>query len=272
VTFTELLHTSAQNVGLTPGVTLTNDIAAQFASYISRALRETARAFQWPILNVIEERRFRADWASGTTYALRDEVWSVAQGAYYRSLLASNTNHAVTDTAWWTPAANLARWFALGSFEAVFTIHDEDPRGKINPTRRGFELTGGNVVVGESAPNSVWATGRAAVNGVTTTAYSAATAYAVGSIVYHTDGDCYVCILASTGNVPTNATYWKKVLIPDAWTSLLSYRAAADYDRADGNIDRAREFDADARRELQAAMADIAHNQTQTVRYEQATQ
>ena len=38
-------------------------------------------------------------------------------------------------------------------------------------------------------------------------AYNAGTAYAVDDVVSHS-GSSYVCILASTGNVPTNTTYW----------------------------------------------------------------
>ena len=38
-------------------------------------------------------------------------------------------------------------------------------------------------------------------------AYNAGTAYAVDDVVSHSGGS-YVCILASTGNVPTNTTYW----------------------------------------------------------------
>jgi len=38
-------------------------------------------------------------------------------------------------------------------------------------------------------------------------AYNAGTAYAVDDVVSHSGGS-YICILASTGNVPTNTTYW----------------------------------------------------------------
>jgi len=41
-------------------------------------------------------------------------------------------------------------------------------------------------------------------------AYNAATAYVVDDVVSHS-GSSYVCILASTGNAPTNATYWEQM-------------------------------------------------------------
>ena len=40
--------------------------------------------------------------------------------------------------------------------------------------------------------------------------YNASTAYVVDDVVYH-EGSAYVCILASTGNAPTNTTYWNKM-------------------------------------------------------------
>lgn len=39
-------------------------------------------------------------------------------------------------------------------------------------------------------------------------AYNGATAYVVNDAVSYTNWLSYICILASTGNVPTNATYW----------------------------------------------------------------
>lgn len=48
-------------------------------------------------------------------------------------------------------------------------------------------------------------TGPAGLNWLGT--YAPATAYVVDDAVYY-DGSSYVCILASTGNLPTNATYW----------------------------------------------------------------
>jgi len=40
-------------------------------------------------------------------------------------------------------------------------------------------------------------------------AYNAGTAYATGDSVYYTDGSSYVAIQATTGNLPTNTTYWQ---------------------------------------------------------------
>jgi len=270
MTFTAILHSSAQLVGLTPGVTLANTIAESFASYLSRALQEVARAFQWPELLVVSEKFYRDDWASGTTYAADAEVYSPAQDKYYTSLQNTNLNHAVTDAAWWEETSTLTRYFARGTYDAIFSVHDEDPRGKRAPARRTFTLSGTDVIVGDDAPTSVWVYGRKKTNPVTTTAYSGSTSYAVGDVVYYTDGYCYVRTVAGSGNLPTDATKWEQITIPHGWIPALQYRAAADYARADGNVELARDFEAAFKRELTSAMADIAHNQLQTTHYEVA--
>ena len=41
-------------------------------------------------------------------------------------------------------------------------------------------------------------------------AYNGATAYTVDDVVSY-NGSSYICILASTGNLPTNATYWEQM-------------------------------------------------------------
>lgn len=56
-------------------------------------------------------------------------------------------------------------------------------------------------------------------------AYSGATAYTVGSLVSYL-GNNYYCILASTGNLPTNTTYW--YLIPSS-----AYEIPSPYQEAD---------------------------------------
>jgi hypothetical protein len=49
-------------------------------------------------------------------------------------------------------------------------------------------------------------------NGSTVSRYDNATAYVVDDIVYYTDRGLYKCIGATTGNIPTDTTYWNKIL------------------------------------------------------------
>jgi len=58
-------------------------------------------------------------------------------------------------------------------------------------------------------------------------AYNGATAYVVDDVVSY-NGSSYVCILASTGNVPTNTTYWS--IMAQAGTDITSLAGLAQGD------------------------------------------
>jgi hypothetical protein len=49
-------------------------------------------------------------------------------------------------------------------------------------------------------------------NGSIATRYDNSTAYSVGDEVYYTNRAVYKCIGASTGNLPTDTTYWTRIL------------------------------------------------------------
>jgi hypothetical protein len=266
VTFLSVLNAAAQMVGLTPGSTLTTEVAESFASYITRAIRETRTAFRWASLELTQERYYRIEWDNGTTYAAGDEVWSTTEEKYYRSKAGSNTNHAVTDTAWWEEAGDLARYVSKRQtskteIDAVYSAHDTDPRGTMNPTGRKFRLSGEYIIFDETAPDSVWLVFRKQIDAVTTTAWASGS-YAVGDVVYYAP-DCYQCIAAATTQNPTDTTKWTKVEIPIEWAGILAARAATDYARADGNLELAATFEIQAARALNSAMEDAAHRQHQ---------
>lgn len=42
--------------------------------------------------------------------------------------------------------------------------------------------------------------------------YSALTSYIINDVVFYLN-DLYICILATTGNLPTSTTYWKSFYI-----------------------------------------------------------
>lgn len=77
-------------------------------------------------------------WASGTTYALDDQVWDATSGDYYRSLAGANTGNAVTDAAWWERIelpAILAEAVAQGAAADALRA---DGRGEIFPTENAL--------------------------------------------------------------------------------------------------------------------------------------
>jgi len=71
-------------------------------------------------------------------------------------------------------------------------------------------------------------------------AYNAGTAYTVDDVVSY-NGSSYICILASTGNLPTNATYWEQMSQKGTDADLLSVAGTQSgdlYFNNSGTIDR----------------------------------
>lgn len=87
--------------------------------------------------------------------------------------------------------------------------------------------------------------------------YVAATTYVVGNVVFlRSTGEYYKCILNSTGNAPTNATYWERVSVSEEvarFAFLMAvgyYMASLKDERANVVLGRANDLLIDAKMEL----------------------
>lgn len=93
---------------------------------------------------------------------------------------------------------------------------------------------------------------------LTSTAYSAATAYSEGDVVYYdTTGDCYLCIASTTGNLPTNDTFWERQLIPSIFAPYLRHATHALTLEEDGQYDKSAVQSAKAEAEIVKTHDDI---------------
>ncbi|HEY0723466.1 MAG TPA: hypothetical protein VGD41_05730 [Pyrinomonadaceae bacterium] len=83
--------------------------AGLFKGFINTRLKEMWEAWNWPDLMMGEERKFRADWDAGTTYAAGAEVYFLPAKKYYQSLRGTNLNH---EPATGTPLVETSAWWA----------------------------------------------------------------------------------------------------------------------------------------------------------------
>jgi hypothetical protein len=110
-------------------------------------------------------------------------------------------------------ANKLIEWMATGEtvIETIFQLSTADPRISVNPLPQKFKI-GRDGIYTPLASTDYWAVFRPRVPVFTSEEYASGTAYAAGNTVYYpTTGECYECIASSTGNVPTNTTYWSKL-------------------------------------------------------------
>jgi hypothetical protein len=81
--------------------------------YLDRALQKIWEAEHWPELNRTQERKYRLEWDSTTTYSASTssaavEVYFTPSGKYYQSIVASNLNNAPASGATWVE--NSSKW------------------------------------------------------------------------------------------------------------------------------------------------------------------
>lgn len=91
-----------------------------------------------------------------------------------------------------------------------------------------------------TAGDDVFVKYRTPIPRFTSSDYAAATTYAPGDVVYYDQvGDCYLCILATTGNAPTDTTYWVRQRIPALFADYLKIMGHASTLEEDGQYDKA---------------------------------
>ena len=115
-----------------------------------------------------------------------------------------------------------------------------------------------------------WVKYRKQIPSYTGSDYAASTAYGVDDQAYYpTTGRYYICIAASTGNLPTDTTYWKELEIPKNFFEYVVSASYADWLKQDGQHGKAmaeegharflltRELDILQRQQRQKAFVDV---------------
>lgn len=123
-----------------------------------------------------------------TTYNIDDLV--SYQGSSYIAI-GTTTGNLPTNATYWDLVAQKGD---IGNTGASGTAGGVGGTGATGSGSTG--ATGASGGVGASGASFVWES-----------VYVGSTAYDVDQVVFY-QGSSYICILATTGNVPTNATYW----------------------------------------------------------------
>jgi hypothetical protein len=110
VDYIDILQGSADHVDVDRDQLFSKDWF-KFRTFHNKRLKRAWNRWFWIDISKTEQRFFRADWATGTTYALADEVYYPATDAYYTALRAS-TAEAPADSSGVT---NLDYWAASES-------------------------------------------------------------------------------------------------------------------------------------------------------------
>lgn len=251
-TYARLLARTLALSGTQASTTDSADLA-QIGTLIDSRCRAAWEHYWWPETMQSEARPYRADYASGTTYAIGDEVYYPTTGYYYTAT-ASTTGNAPTNNSYWEllldiePAEVPYTATGLSAIGKVRQVAASDPQDGAGARNLPFALTATGVrLIGQTVPMLayVWYQLRAPeLSGAT---YSAGATYAVDDRIYFAsgsgtyEGDYWTCLTAtSAGESPsTHAAKWQRNEIPSILVDAIAYGTAADLMRAGGKADLA---------------------------------
>jgi len=228
-----VLYPIAHLLGIDPLADLQKDHVAAWVSMINNRIIEAFSYWQWPQLEIAEERAFRTRWKSTRQFHLKDELYYVTDGNYYKAIGTPPLGTLPTDTTYFEPLTLVSRYIALDQpghrpIDQVVGIYYGNPSTgcmsglAFHPNQNGIQLNG------YSGPTA-FVKFKITEPEFSAVAYDPTATYRKNDIRYfNDDGECYVALTANTGHPPTEGAYWRKVEMPAFLAPFIRYNVAAD--------------------------------------------
>lgn len=294
VTYKSLRDGVITRMGIDAAQPLLPSQSAAVAEYLSTAAFTAWTFFDWPEIYLTEERTpngadfvtggftFEADYIGTISYigrALADSdyaspVWRIKRITTTASGEVQNIDTAI-DVAW--NDRTTATYIESTSNEAleipyilfnelgqtpigeVLHIYDREPNGRQNPIELKYLIAEDRVIIADSsyAGGNVFVQFALPLPVYTSAAYSAATAYSAGDLVFYAPtGECYRALFDTTGDLPTDAEYWLRQRAPHFLAEYLKSHAYSETLSEDGQMDKSSFHLAKAESYLLKAMDD----------------
>lgn len=146
--------------------------------------------------------------ADNCTHAIREGIehifWPRLTWTDARTVSSSNGAHSIDYAE-----------SGLSELRHIEAIYRQDPTVELNPQTMRYRLTQSGVSLFDNPPDTVYVRYRMAAPQLTRVAWSDATAYSPGDVVYWSStGDCYLCLVGHTNQMPSDVTYWERQVIP----------------------------------------------------------
>lgn len=208
---------------------------------ITERVREAYEETFWPETMTVEQRQFRATWASDTNYIADDEVYY--DGNYYVAQAASIGEQPDTDDGTYWSAVTRSTFEASIDYEQageteIFAVDHEACLYEDNPLThaRPIPLTPVEtyadrfVLLTDNVPALPYVRFQTYPPEFSLEAWSAATQYAANDLAYYaTTEECYIAIQANQNKNPyTETDDWQPVSFPLWMRTFVQHAVASD--------------------------------------------
>lgn len=243
----DVVYPIAHLLGLDPtSVDFQNEHARKMVAALNSNVRYGWEFWQWPELNLTEERAFRRVWYADEQYvrsnadSAPDELYYIPNSTYYRVKASAVSDPAIgtlpTDTTYFDAidATALDKYVAYDqpgkrAIGRVFSIYNTSPRLTVPAlgwSHRPSEL---GIDVSWIAGPTVWLKYQVRPSLFSATPWDANTAYAAGQTVYDpASGNCYRARVANTNVAVTVTATWALQEFPYALSEYATQATAAD--------------------------------------------
>jgi hypothetical protein len=223
----------AHLLGIDPALDLNKDHVAAWTSMINDCINNGFGYWQWPQLEVVEERAFRTIWNAARQFQLNDELFYIPDLTYYRAIATPPVGTLPTDPTYFTSFDVANRYIAYDQpgkrpIDQAIGVYHGDPftncmNGiKFWPSPNGIQLNG------YGGPTAFL---KFKINPpqFSAEAWDASASYAKNDLVYFNDtGECYQAKTANVGHSPNEGAYWRKQEMPEFLAPYVRYQVAAD--------------------------------------------
>lgn len=228
-----VINPIAHKLGIDPSADLQKDHVAAWVSMINDRIIEAFEYWQWPELEIAEERAFRTIWKATRQSHLHDELYYVPTSSYYRAIATPPVGTLPTNTTYFEPITLTSRYIALDQpgrrpIDQVIGVYYGNPGTNcmmglpFYPNQNGIQLNG------YSGPTA-FLKYKIRPPQFSAVAYDATVNYEKNDIrFYNATGECYQALTANIGHPPTEAAYWRKVELPEFLAPYVRYQVAAD--------------------------------------------
>lgn len=246
----DVLYAAASELAIDiSSIDFSKDIARQYTAFGNRHLKNSWEMFDWPELNITEERAFRNIWNS-TKQFLRSDAGTAAGQLFYipnmtyydvraSAVIDPPVGTLPTNTTYFTPTdlTTFERYIAyqqtcqreIGELMGIYHSNPNlwrpcwnVPCISYKPNEKGIQVRTSNptVFVRYRVPPSVF----------TSEPWSQTSSYLKGHIVFwNSDGNCYKARQnVPPGHIPSVTTYWSLVQLPDFLAQYVALKIAGN--------------------------------------------
>jgi hypothetical protein len=213
--FKEIYEQIVSKLGLDPSQPVPHNLWQAIPRNINKRLRTAWTYWEWPYLEVCDERAFARTWLPDHQFKPGEAVIYVADLKYYRAReLPPPIGALPTNVVYWEPLEDPGHFIAFDQLcrrpmGMVLGVYGSDPRNNGHGCGCGLyykPLASGIEVCGGGGP-TVYVKYQLPVPRYGLTPYAAGRAYVTGDLVYD-HGECYLAVAPSTNLAPPDPTVW----------------------------------------------------------------